>query len=78
MSNPYARPTVSDQMQYMVCPKCKLPAMMEFWEWHDMPEDKLQCPNCGKQVKIGDWYEGVPPEPEHQQCLMCGGEGVIK
>jgi hypothetical protein len=41
-----------------------------------MPEDELQCPHCGKQVKIGKWIPGIPTI-ETQPCLMCNGTGKI-
>lgn len=71
----YLRPTDGQEIRYMVCPKCKCRAMEEYWEWHDMPEDKLQCPNCGKEVLIGEWIDGLPEPIAVQKCLMCKGTG---
>lgn len=74
----YLVPTNSDwDIAYMQCPKCKCRAMQEYWEWFDMPEDKLGCPNCGKEVLIGKWIDGLPEPRPAQKCLMCNGEGVV-
>jgi len=69
-------PMTDSEPEHMVCSKCGKPALMEYWEWHDMPEDELQCPHCGKQVKIGKWIPGIPTI-ETQPCLMCNGTGKI-
>lgn len=49
-------------LQYMHCPQCNCPAMYDYWEWVGIDEDKLECPNCHKVVKIGTWHEGTPFE----------------
>lgn len=78
MTSSYLRVTNPDSpYQHMVCSRCKKPALMEYWEWSEIDEDKLQCPNCLAVVKIGQWIDGVPKEPPKQMCLMCGGNGVI-
>lgn len=74
-SQAYLKPQSDSDPCYMICPKCQCPALREYWHWDGIPEDQLGCPNCGKEVPIGNWIEGIPPKPEKQKCLMCGGTG---
>lgn len=64
-------------LQHMVCRKCKQPALMEYWEWSEIAEDKLQCPHCLAVVRIGEWVDGVPEEKPKQLCVICGGTGQV-
>ena len=51
---------------------------MEYWEWSDIDEDKLQCPNCLKIVRIGQWIDGIPIEKPKQKCVICSGTGYVR
>lgn len=63
--------------QHMFCSQCSKPALQEYWEWTEMEEDELQCPNCFSVIKIGQWIDGVPEEKPKQKCLMCDGNGSL-
>jgi len=66
-----------EPIQYMICSNCRKPALEEYWEWTDMDEDTLMCPNCCEEVEITEWFIGLP-ETASQQCLMCDGSGRIE
>jgi hypothetical protein len=62
-------------VQHMTCSRCKRPALMEYWEWSEIAEDKLQCPHCCAVVKIGKWIDGIPAAKPKQKCVICNGTG---
>lgn len=62
MIHPFMRPNDWESvLEYMYCPKCKEPALQEYWEHAEMEHDELQCPSCGQCVKIGEWIDGQIP-----------------